>query len=343
MVMRDVIASLADHVLAQIALLDNIATSSGFERRQWDDCALFRRFFEDSSLPRRSLRDLYYRVERETVRSTERPPHDVPGGSGPNEKREKHKAGEFRMARLAQRLAVGLVALLLAAGAQADVVVDYVIDAGGKNTYGTEGLSARGTFSITDDTLTILLENTSTSAPFGFEVSDSLLVSLGFDLGDAYIVSGDSAVVGPGSSGLGAWESFTAGTSVAEEWLWTNDGGGDQLHAFQQVISTSMGTGGPERTDFNGDRAKVNGPFGGIAALEPVIEVPKRQRAVSNSIMFQITLNETISVADLRDIALGSVVEFGSDWQYMSAIPSPGALALLAVAGLCVRRRRPRE
>jgi hypothetical protein len=239
-------------------------------------------------------------------------------------------------------LAVVAGALCLSAGARADLVVTYAPDAGGNNPYGIDGLAARSTWDIDGSTLTILLENTSTSVPDGFEVSDSLLVSLGFDLGSVLILSGDSAVIGDGSTGLGAWGSLGAGDSVADEWLWTNNFGGDFLQSLPQIISTSMGVGSPPRTDFNGDNASVNGPFGGIAAQPALMGMPNRQRAVSNGILFTLTLSEPVSISDLRSIALGSVVEFGSDWQYLSAIPAPGPLALLAVAALCIGRRRRR-
>ena len=237
----------------------------------------------------------------------------------------------------------GAVLLGLCTSVRADFIVTYGVDEGGHNTFGVEGLSAQSTWHLDGTTLTILLENTSTAVPDGFEVSDSLLVSLGFDLGDVFIVSGDSAVIGDGSVGLGAWSSLGAGASVAHEWLWTNNYGGDFLEAYPHVLSTSMGMGSPPRIDFNGDNGRVSGPFGGIAADPVLVNVPHRQRAVSNSILFSLTLSDTVTFEDLRSIALGSVVEFGSDFQYLSAIPAPGPLALLAIAALVGRSPRRRR
>jgi MYXO-CTERM domain-containing protein len=83
----------------------------------------------------------------------------------------------------------------------------------------------------------------------------------------------------------------------------------------------------------------VGGPFGGIAADPVLVNIPDSHVAVSDSIRFEVTLSETITMAQLQVIADGSRVEFGSDFQYLD-VPAPGALALLGLAGLAVRRRR---
>ena len=71
---------------------------------------------------------------------------------------------------------------LTLAPAYADIVVDYVVDAGGNNSDPLNGLAARATYTLNGDQLSILLENTSTGVPIGFDTSDSLLVSLGINL-----------------------------------------------------------------------------------------------------------------------------------------------------------------
>lgn len=224
--------------------------------------------------------------------------------------------------------------------AAADVIVDYTLDAGGDNSEPLNGLAARATFSISDDQLTILLENTSTGVPSGFETSDSLLVSLGMNLPDGLaILSGDAAVIGPGSVGLGRWFDRVGGDSVGEEWIWTNEFGGDLLVDSAQVISTSSGQGGGTVTRFDGGSGPVSGPFGGIAADPPIFSIPRRQRAVSDSIEFELTLTSSLTEAELAALANASIVEFGSDQRYL-AVPEASAGVLALIGLLLLSRRR---
>jgi hypothetical protein len=238
-------------------------------------------------------------------------------------------------------LVVAVALLGLAAPARASYVVTYTVDAGGLNDQPLNGLSASAEFSINGTQLTITLSNTSTGVPAGAEVSDSLLVSLAFELLDGItVMSGDSAAIGAGSLGLGQWGSQSAGFNVGDEWAWTNDSGGDLLEFFPQVITTSQGTGGGSTISFNGvPDPNVSGPFGGIAASPPILAIPGTQYAVSDSIEFNLTLSGTLSESQLATIARGSIVEFGSDYQYL-AVPAPGTLWLLAFAAAGRRKRR---
>ncbi len=231
-----------------------------------------------------------------------------------------------------------LAALASAPYAAADIIVEYTADAGGNNNEPLNGLAARGTFAIDGNQLSVLLENTSTGVPDSFEVSDSLLVSLGINLPGVDILSGDAAVVGPGSIGLGSWSDRVAGDSVAEEWLWTNDFGGDLMEAYQHVISTSNGQGGGETTRFDGGNGTVNGPFGGIAADPPILEIPGNQPAVSDSICYELTLTGTLTEEQLLPAANASIIEFGSDQRYLST-PEPASAALLLMTVLLAGRR----
>lgn len=237
---------------------------------------------------------------------------------------------------------LGLILVLCLSGASsvtADIIVDYVVDRGGNNTEPLNGLSARGTFSIAGTNLVILLENPSAGVPLSFEASDSLVVSLGMNLPGVDILSGDAAVIGPGSVGLGAWSGRTQGNSVAEEWLWTNQFGGDLMEAFKHVISTSDGQGGGVTTRFDGKPGGVNGPFGGIAADPALISIPAKKPAVSDSIRFELTLTGGLSQPQLLSVASGSIVEFGSDQRYLG-VPEPATVALVTVGPLLARRRR---
>ncbi|HUU95921.1 MAG TPA: XDD4 family exosortase-dependent surface protein [Phycisphaerae bacterium] len=231
-----------------------------------------------------------------------------------------------------------LAALASAPYAAADVIVEYTADAGGNNNEPLNGLAARATFAIDGNDLTILLENISTGVPDSFEVSDSLLVSLGINLPGVDILTGDAAIIGPDSIGLGLWSDRVAGDSVAEEWLWTNDFGGDLMEAYQHVISTSSGQGGGETTRFDGGSGTVNGPFGGIAADPPILEIPGNKPAVSDSIYYELTLTGTLTEEQLLPAANASIVEFGSDQRYLRT-PEPASAGLLLVTLLLAGRR----
>lgn len=231
---------------------------------------------------------------------------------------------------------VGLLAVVPAG--LADMIVNYTVDAGGHNTEPLAGLAAQATFHLEGVQLTILLANTSTGVPASFQAGDSLLVSLGMNLPGVNIYTGDAAVIGPGSLGLGAWSGRTAGDSVAEEWLWTNDFGGDLLATYRQIISTSSGQGGGTTTRFDGNSGSVDGPYGGMTANPPLITIPPNKPAVNNSIRFDLTLTGTLSADQLRAVAESSIVEYGSDARYL-VVPEPSALGLLILGALFPRRR----
>lgn len=238
-----------------------------------------------------------------------------------------------------------VAALLIANGQSvANLIVSYTDDAGGSNPGSPGGLSAEATFELSGTSLTITLRNTSTGAPLGAEVSDSLLVSLAMTLPDGAVISdGVGAVIGPGSVGLGSWGGEDAGFDVGDQWLWTNDAGGDLLESFAQVISTSQGQGGGSTESFNGvPNPNVGGPFGGIAAAPPILSVPGSQEAVSDSIVFTLALSAVLTPDELRDVAGGSIVEFGSDYQYLRPIPGPGTVALLLLGAWHTRPARRR-
>jgi hypothetical protein len=224
--------------------------------------------------------------------------------------------------------------------AGASVVVDYTVDAGGSNPAGPSGLAASATWTISGTQLTVVLRNTSTGVPAGADVADSLLVSLGFDLvGGITITSGDSALIAPGAYGLGEWSALGAGDDVGDAWLWTNDAGGDLMEDFAQIVSTSNGQGGGVEWSFHGEMDPVvAGPFGGIAADPPLLAVPASQTAVSDAITFTLTLSGALSEADLQTVANASIVEFGSDYQYL-AVPAAGSAPLLLALLLIGRRR----
>ncbi|UCD74563.1 MAG: hypothetical protein JSV91_12335 [Phycisphaerales bacterium] len=233
-----------------------------------------------------------------------------------------------------------VVALCACSSAPAETVtVYYTLDAGGWNPNPLNGMTAKATWTLEGEILSILLENDSTGIPDGAMVADSLLVSLGFNLlDDVLITSGDTAVIGEGSYGLGIWSDRGPGDSVAEEWLWTNEYGGDLMLPYAQVISTSMGQDEGMSYLFGGGEPFVNGPFGGIAADPPLTEWPDDQPGVADSILFTLTLSGGLQPGQLQYIADNSIVEYGSDFQYL-IVPAPATLSVLLLS-LGMRRRR---
>jgi len=231
----------------------------------------------------------------------------------------------------------------LGTAARADLVVDYTVDVGGNYPNEIHGVSARATYKIVGTELTILLENTSTVVPMDFDDTDALLVSLGLNL-PVNIAGGDLAVIGEGSCGLGTWSSLREGDSVAEEWLWTNDGGGDLMERFSHVISTSNEQGNGTQTLFGGGLGDVGGPYGGI--VRPDGTIKPSGRAVKSSIFFTLTLADSLTELQLAAAVRNSMIEFGSDQKYIcpvpTAIPGPGAalLGMLALPMIAATRRR---
>jgi len=240
--------------------------------------------------------------------------------------------------------AAAALTALLAQPLSAGLIVDYTEDGGGKNAGSHVGMAATASFDVSGNELVIVLTNASTAMPQSAKTADAYLVSLAFILpGDIQILSGDSAEIAVGSFGLGSWSDRGAGDSVAEEWMWTNGSGGDLLASYTQVISTSMGAKSGQVADFNGTiPASVNGPSGGIVAAPPLLTLAGDQPAVSNAIEFRLTLSEALTHQQLWDVADNSVVEFGSDFQYLTGIviPAPAAAPLVAGALLLSRRRR---
>lgn len=240
------------------------------------------------------------------------------------------------MRRLALYFVIGAV---LCTGASADVIVNYTVDLGGLNPNPLNGLAAKGTFSINGNQLKIVLQNTSTGVPIGFDSAAQLLTSVGMNLPTGLkFSSGDSSTISPGSIGVGSWSGLLAGADVSDMWAWTNDGGGDLLRSYHQVVSTSASSKN-EVKFLPGGLSPLDGPWGGMTANPPILGVPSSKPAVSDSITFLLTLNGTMTEAQLEAVANASIVEFGSDERYLG-VPEPASIVLLGLAGLVLMRRR---
>ncbi|MBN2447182.1 MAG: hypothetical protein JXO22_10675, partial [Phycisphaerae bacterium] len=87
-----------------------------------------------------------------------------------------------------------------------------------------------------------------------------------------------------------------------------------------------------------GGSGNVSGPYGGITAAPPLVTIPSSKPAVSNGILFDLTLTGTLTEAELYDVAHTGMIEFGSDQRYLTA-PEPLSLVMVALASLVLRRR----
>lgn len=221
------------------------------------------------------------------------------------------------------------------------ITVRYTLDAGGRNRNPLNGLAALATFSTTGNGLSILVQNTSTGVPARFDAASSLITSLGMNLPNGTrIVSGDRATIAPGAIGLQAWASRGLGGSVAEEWGWSNLRGTRVFSEFQQSITTTRTSRG--MTLFGGGHGRVGDAFGGITAGPPILSIPRAKKAVSSSILFELTLSSALTRQQLSEVAYGSMIEFGADARYLRPVPEPSSLMLLAgaIAALPGLRRR---
>lgn len=212
------------------------------------------------------------------------------------------------------------------------------------------GLGASATFSLSADgtTLTIVLTNTSTGVPDGFDESDSLLTSVSFDLPDGVDIEGGSVVITDGSvsENFDAVDSqLSGGDPVTYEWGFANDDTSDTALRPDYVSAMRSHTEpfieqNSRDANLDGPHTNLNGPQGGLT--NGIVEL-NGNGAVNNSVT--ITLDLSAPLPDLGFLTeAGVTFEFGSDAAFLTVVPEPSTfvLALLGLAGGLglVRRRR---
>ncbi len=214
------------------------------------------------------------------------------------------------------------------------------------------GLSAEAEFSVTGATeLTIRLKNTSTGVPDGFSNSDQLLTAVSWDFGvpgfnGDITITGGTVFTGPDSASIN-FDIMNVGpnTNVSGEWGFGNTDGTGLLPNLVSTIEA-------QATPFLGltlnldGPIELNGPQGGLVANPELVPLGGLG-AIQDEVIITVSLSGAITEAELLAdlLANGTLIEFGSDQAFLvgAFIPSPGALALLVLAGALAGRRQKRR
>jgi len=198
------------------------------------------------------------------------------------------------------------------------------------------GLGATATFTLIGPMeLEVVLTNTSTGVPYGFNNSDQLLTGISFDLSGPQIIGG-TVVIGPdiGDHSLNFdIGPLGNGADVSSEWGYGNSGSTGML---ANMVSTNVSHMVPFSNGLNLDGpASLDGPQGGLIADPVVVYLGEGLGAIQNSIV--ITLN--LGGDGLRNMSFldnGVIAEFGSDAAF---IPEPATICLLGLGSLSLIRR----
>jgi hypothetical protein len=201
------------------------------------------------------------------------------------------------------------------------------------------GLSATADFILNPDgyDLGIVLTNTSTAIPSGFDNSDALLTSLSFDLGSNSILGGQAFITAGSNAISFAIPPYVPGPlsgtlDVSPEWGYGNTGTTDLLDNFVSANNSHTTKFAPGNLDGPSELA---GPQGGLsndaydAVFPPSLNPLGR---INNSVTFWLYLDEEL--LDLNFLNNGAIVEFGSDMAFLSPrtpIPEPPTMLLLGI------------
>lgn len=233
--------------------------------------------------------------------------------------------------------AVAAAACGLGSAASANVVFNFSDGA-------YPGLSAQADFTLLDaTTIQIVLTNTSTGAPAGFDEAGQILTGISWDFEPAGLamltqIVGGSVLIGPGSQSVNfSTGTYGPGTDVSGEYGFGNmDGTG----ALPNFVSSNTA----QATPFGGANldgpASNDGPQGGLIANPAAIPL-SGLGAIQNQVVMTVNLSDPIS--DLDFLAANGVrVEFGSDAAFIT-VPGPGTAASVLGVGLLAFGRRRRR
>ncbi len=202
----------------------------------------------------------------------------------------------------------------------------------------SSGLSATADFSlINSDELKIVLTNTSTGVPAGFDNSAQLLTGISFDLGGPGITGG-SVVIGPNAADISinfdnVVSQLGNGDDVSSEWGYGNNVTTTGMLVNMVSATTSQMTAFSSGPNLDGP-AGLDGPQGGLLANPGIIALGGLG-AIQNSVVITLNLNSDLS--DLGFLENGVIVEYGSDAAF---VPEPTTVALLVLGSISLIRRR---
>lgn len=232
-----------------------------------------------------------------------------------------------------------LVKMLVVVGSAAFALPASDADAGIVVAFSeASGLAGEAEFTlINPTTLQIRLRNLSTGAPGGFDSADQLLTSVAFNL-NGINITGGSVFTGANSSSIN-FSVLNVGPNADVSGEWGFGNGGTTGFEFHPNFISAMTAG---VTPFGGanldGRTELDGPQGGLVA-NPMVVSLGGLGAIQDEVVATVTLSAAVS--DLSFLDKGVVFEFGSDAAFI-IVPAPGALMLLAMAGVigCGHRRR---
>jgi hypothetical protein len=273
---------------------------------------------------------------------------------------------EMNYRRRTAFIAVAISLLALPCTALASLLpVDEVLfqgDAGNASV-----LSGTVEMTISDNTLTIVLTNTSTGVVAEGNGAGNLLTAVGLTLPNGFSIAGGSATVEPGSQ-----INWSGATDVSQEWGFSNTvksghfNGSPSVLTYNNVVGTVVADVGTQfQPGSLGGSRHVGGPDFGILSNSVAATAAGGQSAQQSPLTLVLTLNSSVGAgeeagflaligANPIGIAFGSpsssiLIPESSEGSESPVVPEPAGLAVWSALGLCglvavrfrLRHRRP--